>query len=105
MNEDQYYKTGKTKTECTRKETVNLMIPRKLKTLSSFYISIKVSVSYKYTFLAGKKHKHCVKSVQIRSFFWSEYRKIRTRKNSVFGHFSRIEVFPMPHTTSQTTGF
>ena len=39
---------------------------------------------------------HCVKSVQIRRFFWSvfsciqpEYRKIRTRKNSVFGHFSR----------------
>ena len=38
---------------------------------------------------------HYVKSVQIRSFFWSvfsciqsEYRKIRTRKNSVFGHFS-----------------
>ena len=42
---------------------------------------------------------HCVKSVQIRSVFWSvfpcirtEYgdllRKIRTRKNSVFGHFS-----------------
>ena len=41
-------------------------------------------------------NKHCVISVQIRSFFWSifyciwaEYRKIRTRKNSVFGHFSR----------------
>ena len=58
--------------------------------------------------------KHCRESVQIRSFFWSvtshirteygkirsispfwvslciqsEYRKIRTRKNSVFGHFS-----------------
>ena len=39
---------------------------------------------------------HCVKSVQIRSFFWSvfscirtEYRKIRTRNNSVFRHFSR----------------
>ena len=38
---------------------------------------------------------HCVKSVQIRSLFWSvlscirtEYRKILTRKNSVFGHFS-----------------
>ena len=36
-----------------------------------------------------------MKSVQIRSFFWSvfsciqsEYGKIRTRKNSVFGHFS-----------------
>ena len=52
---------------------------------------------------------HCVKSVQILSFFWSvfsciqanmgiyavnfriqpEYRKIRTRRNSVFAHFSR----------------
>ena len=36
---------------------------------------------------------HYVKNVQIRSFFWSvfsciwtEYRKIRTRKNCVFGH-------------------
>ena len=40
--------------------------------------------------------RHCVNSVQIRSYFWSvfsciqsEYRKIRTRNNSVFGHFSR----------------
>ena len=39
---------------------------------------------------------HCVKSFQIRSYFWSvffciwtEYTKIRTRNNSVFGHFSR----------------
>ena len=39
---------------------------------------------------------HRVKSVQIRMFFWSlfsciqsEYRKIRIRKNSLFGHFSR----------------
>ena len=37
---------------------------------------------------------HCVKSVQIRSFFWSVFSCIRTkygdllRKNSVFGHFS-----------------
>ena len=31
------------------------------------------------------EQNHCVKSVQMRSFFWSEYRKIRTRKNSVFG--------------------
>ena len=30
-----------------------------------------------------------MKSVQIRSFFWTESRKIRTRKNSVFGHFCR----------------
>ena len=33
--------------------------------------------------------KHCMKSVQIQSYFWSEYKKIRTRNNSVFGHFSR----------------
>ena len=34
---------------------------------------------------------HCVKGVQIRSLFWSEYQKIRTRKNSVFGHFSHCK--------------
>ena len=32
---------------------------------------------------------HCVKRVQIRSFFQSECAKIQTRKNSVFGHISR----------------
>ena len=39
-----------------------------------------------------------MKSVQIRFYFWSvffciqsEYRKIRTRKNSVFGHFSHSD--------------
>ena len=43
---------------------------------------------------------HCVKSVQIRSYFWSltsciltEYLKIRTRNNSVFGHFSHSAMF------------
>ena len=41
-------------------------------------------------------HMHCVKSVQKRSYFWSVFScirtqngKIRTRNNSVFGHFSR----------------
>ena len=45
---------------------------------------------------ANTTFSHCVKSVQLRSFFWSviscirtEYRKLQTRKNSVFGHFSR----------------
>ena len=44
----------------------------------------------------GQNYFHCVKSVQIRSYFWSmfsciwtEYRKMRTRNNSVFGQFSR----------------
>ena len=39
---------------------------------------------------------HCVKTFQIRSFFLvriqSECWKIRTRKNSLFGHFSRSVV-------------
>ena len=58
-------------------------------------------------------NRRCVKSVQIRSFFWSVFSRIRTeygemyslflgiqskcreietRKNSAFGHFSRSEV-------------
>ena len=48
-------------------------------------------------------HIHCAKSVQIRSFFWSlfpriwtKYRKIRTTKTSVFGHFLRV-VFRMTY--------
>ena len=47
-------------------------------------------------FWKNSTNSHCVKSVQIRCYFWSvfsgiwtEYRKIRTRNNSVFGHFSR----------------
>ena len=34
------------------------------------------------------KSNHFVKSFQIWSYFWSAYRKIRTRNNSVFEHFS-----------------
>ena len=60
--------------------------------------------------MEGFFERHCVKSVQIRIYFWSvfsciwteygeiwslriqsEYRKIWTRNNSVFGHFSRSE--------------
>ena len=33
-------------------------------------------------------HDHCVKSVQIRSYFWSVFSCIRTRNNSLFRHFS-----------------
>ena len=33
-----------------------------------------------------------VKSVQIRSYFWSVFSCIRTRNNSVFGHFSRSDL-------------
>ena len=61
------------------------------------------------------KTKHCVKFVQIRSFFWSVFScirieygnllrktkhcmkstQIRTSKSSVFGHFSRSESQPI----------
>ena len=47
--------------------------------------SVLLSTRIKYL----RSASHCVKYVQIRSYFWSEYRKIRTRNNSVFGHFSR----------------
>ena len=66
---------------------------------------------------------HCVKSVQIRSFFWSifsrirtghgdflvnlriqsECRKILTRKNSVFGHFSRSVIDSVLHLDVKTS--
>ena len=55
--------------------------------------------SLNYFFNDRLYHNHWVKSVHIRSFFWSafsciqsEYRKIRSRKNSAFGHFSRSEI-------------
>ena len=54
-------------------------------------------ISWK-TFESSDK-THCVKSVQIWSFFWSvfylirmEYGKIGTRKNSVYEHFSRSDL-------------
>ena len=67
-------------------------------------------IYYKGAFKRGRRllviDVHCLKSVKIRSYFWSvfsrirteygeilEYAekcgKIRTRNNSVFGHFSR----------------
>ena len=59
-----------------------------------------VTFAKKCSIKSLKLEKNCVKGVQIRSFFWSivsciqsEYRKIRTSKNSVFGYFSRSESF------------
>ena len=59
-----------------------------------------------FTFMsdAFTSWKHGVKSVLIWRFFWyvfsciqSEYRKIRPRKNSVFGYFSRGERCSKPN--------
>ena len=52
-----------------------------------------IFVQYQHWKNILSKKTHCVKSVQIRSYFWSEYRKIRARHNSVFWHFSRSDRF------------
>ena len=56
-------------------------------------LKFQIQVYLNLRFLVDIKNGYYrVKSVQIRSFFcffWSEYREIRIRKNSVFGHFSR----------------
>ena len=60
---------------------------------------------------------HCVKSVQIQSYFWSvfsciqtvnlhiqyKFRKIRTRNNSIFGHFSCSGCTSMCEHVTKTT--
>ena len=50
------------------------------------------------SWIRGCEIIHCVKCFQRWSFFWSlfsciqsKHRKIRTRKNSVFGHFSQSD--------------
>ena len=69
----------------------------------SIYSSIRTESQRIYDYLFHAKINHWVntgKSVQIRSFFWSVFSRIRTeyggytdQKNSVFGHFSRSERF------------
>ena len=69
-------------------------------TLQSFKNVIKIFVTIlrnpKSLWIKNINDKNCEKSVQIRSFIWSvfscirtKYNKIRTRKISVFGQFSR----------------
>ena len=84
-------------------------------------ISAEIQIGQNHSFLSSGRtceNRHCVKSIQIRSFFWSlfshiwtEYGncrvnlciqskcgKIQTRKNSVLGQFSRSErtyLYPM----------
>ena len=42
-------------------------------------------------------HYHCVKRVQIRSYFWSVFSCIRTRNNSIWTHFTQCIFHPMVH--------
>ena len=70
---------------------------------SSVHISAILIIQMWQNFMTSYPSWHCMKSVQIRSYYWSvfscirteygdsrsKYRKIRTRNNSVLGHFSR----------------
>ena len=58
-----------------------------------YYCHIEFIVALSIKCNAG----HCVNRVQTRSFLWSKCRKIRTRKNSVFGHFSCSAFVSQPH--------
>ena len=51
------------------------------------------TIKYNHVTNLLKNLLHCIKIARIRSFFWSEYGKIRTRKNSVFGYFLRSVIF------------
>ena len=53
-----------------------------------FHSSQYFLLKFMYTKFFKIYHPHCVKSVQIRSIFWSIFSRISTRKYSVFGHFS-----------------
>ena len=67
----------------------NVVLMRKVKSQTVLRIFLSRSRSLLINILYISLHLHFVKSVQIRSYFCSEYRKIRTRNNSVFGHFSQ----------------
>ena len=70
----------------------NVALMRKVKSQTVLRIFLSRSRSLLINILYISLHLHFVNSVQIRSYFCSEYRKIRTRNNSVFGHFSRSDM-------------
>ena len=64
---------------------------------SPFYLITNDLFLVNFSFSQAAMNSHCVKSVQIWSVFsciWTEYTKTRTRKNSVFGHFSHCGCVP-----------
>ena len=72
---------------------------RNISVFADFEMSeIRIFLKNSYTTYTRLTMTHCVKNVQIRSFFWSVFSrfrtedvKIRTRKNSVSGHFSHSD--------------
>ena len=68
------------------KEAMKLHIYLYLRTVTCFLLGLW-TMSINTVSILSKSL--CVKSVPIRTFFWSVFCHIWTRKNSVFGHFSR----------------
>ena len=73
-------------------------IKEKFFSLSTQYVKISTKIVHRSSIISQRswninsnmsQHVYCVKSVQIRSFSWSVFSCIRTRTNSVFGHFLR----------------
>ena len=72
---------------------------RNISVFADFEMSeIRIFLKNSYATYMRLTMTHCVKNVQMRSFFCSvfcrfrtEDVKIRTRKNSVFGHFSQSD--------------
>ena len=56
---------------------------------SCFLVLLLILIKLFIVLQKNPVHLHCVKRVQIRSFFWSVFSCIRNRKNSVFGHLTQ----------------
>ena len=80
-------------------KTKNMALHQNLKfsvTIKEGKVAIDPQLLFQRFLLASRNNDseiRCVKSVQIRSFFSSEYRKIQNIKNSVLGHFSRSDLY------------
>ena len=78
----------------------NMLMKKQTRENKAIDLSV-LSPCFTSRYLQIKRANHCVKSFQQRSFFWSVFSRIRTeygeiwsirtRKNSLFGHFSRSE--------------
>ena len=88
------------KTEVVKKMYImlTLKISKKIPDITNLAITAALTAVENKLPNVNNLVKHCVESVQIRSYFWSvfpcswtEYRKIRSRNDSVFGHFPHSE--------------
>ena len=77
-------------------------MPENHRSIVGCWENLKI-ILLEWAFIAWKTNQ-CAKNVQIRRFFWFEYRKIRTRKNSVFGLFPTVNGISNLKNFSKFTG-